>query len=58
MLTEPKGDGLKVIYLVQTRSTLGEISFIGNSISSNKLRKDTELEIGDSFDDSPREGSR
>ena len=58
VLTEPKGDGLKVIYLVQTRSTLGEISFIGNSISSNKLRKDTELEIGDSFDDSSLEKAR
>ena len=58
VLTEPKGNGLKVIYLVQTRSTLGEISFIGNSISSNKLRKDTELEIGDSFDDTSLEKAR
>ena len=35
VLTEPKGNGLKVIYLVQTRSTLGEISFIGNSDTSD-----------------------
>ena len=55
VLTEPSGDGSKVIFLVQTRATLGEISFIGNSISSSKLRKDTELEIGDSFDDSSLE---
>ena len=58
VLTEPNGNGLKVIYLVQTRSTLVEISFIGNSISSNKLRKDTELEIGDSFDDTSLEKAR
>jgi len=58
VLTEPKGEGLKVIFLVQTRSTLGEISFIGNSIASNKLRNDTELEIGDSFDDSTLEKAR
>ena len=58
VLTEPKGEGLRVIFLVQTRSTLGEISFIGNSIASNKLRKDTELEIGDSFDDSTLEKAR
>ena len=58
VLTEPQGEGLKVIFLVQTRSTLGEISFIGNSIASNKLRKDTELEIGDSFDDSTLEKAR
>ena len=50
VLTEPSGDGSKVIFLVQTRAVRG-ISFIGNSISSSKLRKDTELEIGDSFDD-------
>ncbi len=58
VLTEPSGDGSKVIFLVQTRATLGEISFIGNSISSSKLRKDTELEIGDSFDDSSLEKAR
>ena len=58
VLTEPSGDGSKVIFLVQTRATLGEISFIGNSISSSKLRKDTELEIGDSFDDTSLEKAR
>jgi len=58
VLTEPSGDGSKVIFLVQTRATLGEISFMGNSISSSKLRKDTELGIGDSFDDSSLEKAR
>ena len=37
VLTEPKGEGLRVIFLVQTRSTLGEISFIGNSIERRQF---------------------
>ncbi len=58
VLTEPFNGGVRVIYLVQTRATLGEVVFIGNSLSSTKLRKETELAIGDPFDDGQLENAR
>lgn len=58
VLNEPYDGGARVIYLVQTRATLGEVMFIGNSLSSSKLRKETELEIGDPFDDGQLESAR
>lgn len=58
VLNESYNGGARVIFLVQTRATLGEIAFIGNSLASSKLRKETELEIGDPFDDSQLENAR
>ena len=58
VLTEPKGDGVRVIFLVRTRAILGEVTFIGNSLATNRLRKETELEIGEAFDDTLLETAR
>lgn len=58
VLTEPNEGGVRVIFLVRTRAILGEISFIGNSLATNKLRKETELEIGEAFDDTLLEKGR
>ena len=46
VLTEPHDGGVRVIFLVQTRAILGEVVFIGNSLPANKLRSETELDIG------------
>ena len=58
VLTEPNEGGVRVIFLVQTRAILGEVSFIGNSLATNKLRKETALEIGEAFDDTLLETAR
>ena len=58
VLTEPNEGGVRVIFLVRTRAILGEVSFIGNSLATNKLRKETELEIGEAFDDTLLETAR
>jgi outer membrane protein insertion porin family len=58
VLNEAYNGGARVIFLVQTRATLGEVAFIGNSLTSTKLRKETELEIGDPFDDTQLENAR
>jgi outer membrane protein insertion porin family len=58
VLTEPNEGGVRVIFLVRTRAILGEVSFIGNSLATNKLRKETELEIGEAFDDTFLETAR
>ena len=58
VLTEPKGDGVRVIFMVRTRAILGEVTFIGNSLATNRLRKETELEIGEAFDDTLLETAR
>ncbi|MEC9327783.1 MAG: outer membrane protein assembly factor BamA [Verrucomicrobiota bacterium] len=58
VLTEPHDGGVRVIFLVRTRAILGEVSFIGNSLATNRLRKETELEIGEAFDDTVLETAR
>ena len=58
VLTEPNEGGVRIIFLVQTRAILGEVSFIGNSLATNKLRKETALEIGEAFDDTLLETAR
>ena len=58
VLTEPHDGGVRVIFLVQTRAILGEVVFIGNSLGGNKLRGETELEIGKPFDDKILERAR
>ena len=58
VLTEPKGDGVRVIFMVRTRAILGEVTFIANSLATNRLRKETELEIGEAFDDTLLETAR
>ena len=58
VLTEPHDGGVRVIFLVQTRAILGEVVFIGNSLPANKLRGETELEIGKPFNDGFLEKAR
>ena len=58
VLTEAHDGGVRVIFLIQTRATLGEVVFIGNSLNGSKLRRETELEIGKPFDDGSLETAR
>jgi outer membrane protein insertion porin family len=59
MFAEPYSGGSRLIILVETRAPLGEISFTGNSaIDDDKLRREVELAIGTSFDDTQLEVAR
>ena len=52
ILTEPAGAGVKVVVVVQTRSSLGKVSFEGNkAFSESKLRNKVELEAGTALDE-------
>jgi outer membrane protein insertion porin family len=51
-VTQPKGDGIKVIVVVQTRSALGKVSFEGNTaFTESKLRSKVELPAGGPLDE-------
>ncbi|BCU77453.1 outer membrane protein assembly factor BamA [Luteolibacter sp. LG18] len=52
-LAEPAGDRVKLIAEVRTRSTIGGVGFVGNSIFSDaKLAKETKLKSGGILSDS------
>jgi len=59
-VTQPKGDGIKVIVVVQTRSSLGKVSFEGNTaFTESKLRSKVELPAGGPLDEvKVQEGQR
>ncbi|MGI8603145.1 MAG: outer membrane protein assembly factor BamA [Verrucomicrobiales bacterium] len=47
IIPEPEGDGVKVVVMVEARTNLGEVAFLGNSaISSKVLQDEAELRIG------------
>lgn len=52
VLTEPAGAGVKVVVRVQTRSSLGKVSFEGNTaFSENKLRGKVDMQPGTPLDE-------
>ncbi len=52
ILTEPAGAGVRVVVRVQTRTSLGKISFDGNTaFSENKLRNKVDLTPGGPLDE-------
>jgi len=59
MFTEPYSGGVRLIILVESRATLGRISFLGNSgIPEDKLRREVDLVVGGGFDDTKLEEAR
>ena len=59
MFSEPYAGGARVIILVEARASLGDIKFLGNSaIDDFRLRKEVELAMGSSFDDTQLEAAR
>ncbi|MEM0968940.1 MAG: POTRA domain-containing protein, partial [Verrucomicrobiota bacterium] len=61
ILSESVGsDGVRIIAVVETRASLGGISFVGNSmLSERSLESKVELEVGDPIDEAKvQEGQR
>lgn len=59
MFSEPYSGGDRLIVLVETRASLGQVNFVGNSaIDDFRLRKEVEVAMGSSFDDTQLEAAR
>ncbi len=56
---EPQADGVKVIVIVATKSTLAEIVFNGNTqVTSAKLKKEISSKVGNAISESALEADR